>query len=72
MTSLYFEIHRTVIDGIVSENNDSDKSQKGLPGFYCRMFNTEGGKTVHYALEECIKNCATELKLQGSEKKRRS
>ena len=36
----------------------------------CRMLNTEGGRTVHHALEESLQKGTKELKLQGREKKR--
>ena len=41
----------------------------GQAGFDYRMLNTEGGRTVHSTLEECVKNDTTELKLHGLENK---
>ena len=42
------------------------------PVLNCRMLNTEGGKTVHNAMEECTQKGATELKLDGSFNKEES
>ena len=41
----------------------------GYPEYDCRMFQTEGWKTVHFALEKCRQNNTKELSLECSENK---